>query len=73
MSERAKIKLKGDALVMENERFTAEYLYADDLKSMVKSSNTTLDFVFIASCHSEFVTKIFLEGGANHVIGIKQD
>jgi hypothetical protein len=40
---------------------------------MVKDTETHLDFVFIASCHSEFATNIFLEAGAQHVIGIRSD
>jgi hypothetical protein len=55
---------------MENERFLAEYLHVEDLKKMVKETNVTLDFVFMATCHSEFATKIFLDAGAHHVIGI---
>ena len=55
---------------MENERYLAEYLHVEDLKKMVKAGSTTLDFVFMATCHSEFATKIFLEAGAHHVIGI---
>ena len=32
-----------------------------------------LDFVFMATCHSEFAAKIFLEAGAKHVIGVDKD
>lgn len=31
-----------------------------------------LEFVFIATCHSEFVGKIFKEAGAKHVICINE-
>ena len=47
-----KIYARGDALVMENDSCLAEYLYADDLKKMISDSNTNLDFVFMATCHS---------------------
>lgn len=36
------------------------------------TSNCQLEFVVVATCHSEFVGKIFLEAGARHVICIKQ-
>jgi len=32
-----------------------------------------LDFVFMATCHSEVAVNIFFEAGARHVIGIKHD
>ena len=31
------------------------------------------DFVFVASCHSEFAAKIFLASGAKHVICVDYD
>ena len=40
---------------------------------MIKQSGVRLDFVFIASCHSEFAVDIFSRAGARHVIGIKAD
>jgi hypothetical protein len=40
---------------------------------MIKQSGVSLDFVFIASCHSEFAVDIFRRAGARHVIGIKAD
>jgi hypothetical protein len=53
------IHSRGDALVMENDACLAEYLYADDLKKMIVDSNTNLDFVFMATCHSQFAAEIF--------------
>jgi hypothetical protein len=37
------------------------------------SSPSTLQFVYVASCHSEQVGKIFLEAGIPHVICIDQN
>jgi hypothetical protein len=62
---------KGPALVMEDENCMAQYLYADELKVLVQGACEKLDFVFMATCHSQFVAEIFLEAGAQHVIGIK--
>jgi hypothetical protein len=40
---------------------------------MISGTQLTLDFVFMATCHSEFATNIFLEAGAHHVIGINHE
>jgi hypothetical protein len=37
---------------------------------MVKGSGAKLDFVFMATCYSEFSAEIFLKAGAEHVICI---
>jgi len=40
---------------------------------MIQESGVKLDFVFMATCHSEFAAKIFQKAGAYHVIGIDQN
>ena len=40
---------------------------------MVKNSVSKLDFVFMATCHSEFAARIFLDAGAHHVIGVNKE
>jgi hypothetical protein len=40
---------------------------------MVKESGVQLDFVFMATCHSETAAKVFQTAGAMHVIGIHRD
>ena len=64
---------KGDALVLEDELSLGKYLHGDDLKKLLKDANVNLDFVFMATCHSEFAARIFLDSGAKHVIGIHKD
>ena len=65
---------KGPALVFENDRdCLGKYLHADELKKIVAETEIQLDFVFMATCHSEFAAKIFLEAGAQHVIGINHE
>jgi hypothetical protein len=56
---------------MEGPDTLGSFLYEKDLKEILH--NVQLDFVFMATCHSEFAAKIFLENGAKHVIGIKQE
>ena len=63
---------KGPALVMEDENCMAKYLHAEELKGLVQGACEKLDFVFMATCHSQVVAELFLEAGAQHVIGIKQ-
>jgi hypothetical protein len=72
-SEINRIFKKGDAIVMENQSCLAEYLFADDLRKMTQTANIELDFVFMATCHSQFAAQIFKDAGAKHVIGINRD
>ena len=39
---------------------------------MVAEARLNLDFVFMATCHSEFAARIFLGTGCHHVIGINK-
>jgi len=41
------------------------------LQDFIQSSNTNLEFVFVASCYSEFAGRIFLNAGAKHVVCVK--
>jgi len=62
---------EGDSLVFEDEKCTgeADFISQKELKDYVKYCNAhRLDFVFVASCHSEFAGKIFRDAGAKHVI-----
>jgi len=44
------------------------------LQNLINSSCCKLKFVVVATCHSEFVGRIFLDAGAEHVVCIrKQD
>lgn len=38
---------------------------------MIITAQCKLDFVVVATCHSEFVGRIFLEAGAEHVVCIR--
>ena len=66
--EATEIYKKGAALILEDERCGAEYLYQEDFAKMVHSK---IDLVFMSECHSETAAKIFLDSGASHVIGVK--
>jgi hypothetical protein len=64
-----KNKDKGDVLIFENESGASQFFFEEDLKNMFeeikeKDSQTEktfsqLKFVYVASCHSEQVGKIF--------------
>ncbi len=60
-------------LVIEDENGQANYLHASDLKNMLLSQGTQPEFVFVASCHSEFAGQIFHQAGAKHVICIREN
>ena len=62
----------GNFLVFEDEEGTAVYLSEKELKNFIEESGTKLDFVFVASCHSEFAGHIFHNAGAKHVICVRQ-
>jgi hypothetical protein len=57
---------------METPEGDSQLVSRQQLKSLIQSTGTQLSFVFIATCHSEFVGRIFLEAGARHVICIDQ-
>jgi hypothetical protein len=59
--------------VLENKDCTGQYYHQEDLKTLIESTGTNLDFVFMATCHSQKVASTFLEAGAKHVIGISRD
>jgi hypothetical protein len=40
---------------------------------MTDNASVELDFVFMATCHSEFAAEIFKNAGAKHVVGINKD
>lgn len=61
---------KGDAIVLEDDNCLARYIYQTDLQELVKNTGVKLDFVFMATCHSETAAKVFLDSGAHHVIAI---
>lgn len=42
------------------------------LNDIIKSSKAELEFVFVASCYSEFAGRIFQKMGVKHVIVVKQ-
>ena len=61
---------EGDYLIFEDEEGKADYLSCRALKNLLreKKLEQSIDFVFVASCHSSLVGKVFLEAGAKHVI-----
>ncbi|CDW71451.1 UNKNOWN [Stylonychia lemnae] len=61
----------GNYLLFETEDGEGELVSEKTLSEFIHSSNTKLEFVFVASCYSEFAGKIFLNAGAKHVICVK--
>ena len=48
-----------NTLMLEHTYGEAEYVSEEQLKKILESSKAELDFVFVASCYSEFAGKIF--------------
>ncbi len=60
-----------NTLMLEHTYGEAETVSEEQLKKILESSKAELDFVFVASCYSEFAGKIFQNIGVKHVICIK--
>lgn len=59
-------------MLFETDEGDSQLVSRKQLKELIDATGAKLDFVFVASCHSEFVGRIFLEAGAKHVICIDQ-
>jgi hypothetical protein len=55
-------------LVFEDNDVSAHKVFQKELKEIIKQSS--LQFVFISTCHSQFAGEIFLNTGVEHVICI---
>ena len=68
--------LNSDYLLFEDKYGRAEVVNCELLKKHIAdnySDKNTLEFVFVASCHSEIVGEVFLQAGASHVVCVKRD
>jgi hypothetical protein len=66
------MKREGDFLIFENEHDgTPFYLSEMKLKALLEENNSEIQFVFVASCHSEKTARLFHQAGAKHVICIR--
>ena len=65
---------KGDVLLFEKEDGSSSFYSESDLKFLLENTYRShrIEFVVVASCHSECVGKIFQASGAKHVICIDQ-
>lgn len=58
-------------MLIENNEGDSHLISRKMLRELILSTKCELDFVVVATCHSEFVGRIFLEAGAKHVICVK--
>lgn len=67
-----KYRDKGDILIFEQNNGSSSFYTEQDLFELLESTykHQKLEFVVVASCHSECVGKIFQKAGAKHVICI---
>lgn len=66
-------KIRATYLCSKKENGTAHFLTERHIKEFLEDSKCLLDFVFVASCHSEKAGKTFHRAGAKHVICIRED
>lgn len=62
---------EGNCLVFETVNGSAHYISEAKLKSLLEAT-CKLQFVFIASCHSQPIGQIFFNAGVSHVICVKK-
>lgn len=68
------LKNKGDFLILEqDEDGSPSYLCESDLRDIFEQLKQQIQFVFVASCHSEMIGIIFRKAGAKHVICVREN
>lgn len=55
-------------LAWEDEKGGLKMVFPDALKRMVQSTNHSMQLVFIAACHSEWVGNAFIDAGVPHAV-----
>jgi len=72
----SRAKGKGDVLIFEQKNGASSFFFEKDLERLLRETYQDqigrLDFVVVASCHSECVGKIFKQAGIPHVICISK-
>ena len=66
-------KNEGNCLVFEKDDGSAHFISQKKLKDIFEMNVSSLKFVFISTCHSEFAGEIFHNAGVEHVICVQQD
>jgi hypothetical protein len=64
---------QGNYLLFENAKGESVNVTGDMLTELLKEGVDSLKLVFVASCHSESMGKVFAEAGASHVICIRDE
>jgi hypothetical protein len=57
----------------QDEDGTPFYLYQKELNDIFSQVKNKIQFVFVASCHSENMAVIFRKAGVKHVICIREE
>jgi ATP-dependent Clp protease ATP-binding subunit ClpA len=65
-------KDEGDFLLFETEKGDSQLVSREHLRKLIEARRSKIDFVFVASCHSNFTYKVWLESGVGHVISIDE-
>jgi hypothetical protein len=69
----ARARGKGDILLFEKDTGASEFFFEENLKQALEVTDCKrLDFVVVASCHSENAGRVFLNAGVKHVICISK-
>ncbi|CDW83802.1 nb-arc domain protein [Stylonychia lemnae] len=66
------LKDEGNFLIFEDNEGCAQFMSEKKLFELLEHSGTKLEFVFVASCYSQFAGEIFHNAGAKHVICVRK-
>ena len=61
----------GNYLLFESQDGECELVSEKMLQELIQTTKANLEFVFVASCYSEFAGRIFLNAGAKHVVCVR--
>ena len=67
------LRREGNCLVFEKDDGSAHFVSQKKLKDLFEMNVSSLKFVFLATCHSEFAGEIFHNAGVEHVICVRKD
>jgi O-acetyl-ADP-ribose deacetylase (regulator of RNase III) len=62
-----------DGLALENGYGSIQILPADGLRRLVTAVGSSLDVVFVSSCHAKMIGETFVEAGVPHVVCCQKD
>ena len=73
LTRQEEISDQGKFLLFETSEAKGELISANQIRQLIKKSFRDLNVVILAACKSEYIGKVFIDAGAQHVICVKQN